>query len=164
MSIHRPGDWTCPDCGDHCFASRKECRCGKWKPRTAAPAMQTKPGDWQCDICNGQNFARRRTCFKCGVVNPAAPATPAAEQRQGDWTCSGCAEHNFASRRACRKCGEPKQRVPGKDCAVCMDDAAEWAGPCLHVCMCFACSRKLERCPICMKVMAKGSVKRVFIC
>merc|ERR1712060_959157 len=33
----KPGDWTCPNCGDNVFASRDACRqCGTSKPGGAA--------------------------------------------------------------------------------------------------------------------------------
>lgn len=41
----RPGDWKCPNCGDHVFASRSECRkCKTLKPPELA-AAQKKPED-----------------------------------------------------------------------------------------------------------------------
>ncbi|KAF9999738.1 hypothetical protein BGZ79_006662 [Entomortierella chlamydospora] len=77
----RPGDWSCPNCNSHNFASRFQCmRCGLSKPqRDSSPApssyvpMNTmKPGDWMCPNtqCGYHNFAKRTTCARCGANAP----------------------------------------------------------------------------------------------
>ena len=95
--VMRRGDWMCPDCGAHCFASRATCfRCSAERPASAgsaedyAPgarggyergargggggaewvAPEPRPGDWDCPACAASNFARRRQCFKCGENAP----------------------------------------------------------------------------------------------
>jgi len=95
------GDWICPDCGDHCFASKNTCRCGKWRPK---PTQQLKPGDWNCS-CGELNFSSRLTCRKC---NNEKTRSIQPQPRTGDWNCA-CGELNFASRLNCRKCnlGKP---------------------------------------------------------
>ncbi|KFH65871.1 hypothetical protein MVEG_07974 [Podila verticillata NRRL 6337] len=84
----RPGDWTCPSCNSHNFASRFQCmRCGLTKPTprdSSSPApsygqqqsqgqsMSMKPGDWMCpnSQCGYHNFAKRSTCARCGASAP----------------------------------------------------------------------------------------------
>jgi len=80
----RPGDWNCPICGAHNFASKFQCfRCAKAKnpflegvfnlPISGMgmgmnePAPQNmKVGDWLCSRCNAHNFASKFQCFRCG--------------------------------------------------------------------------------------------------
>ncbi|KAK3812026.1 MAG: hypothetical protein J3Q66DRAFT_50846 [Benniella sp.] len=81
----RPGDWTCPSCNSHNFASRFQCmRCGLSKPpqRDSSPAPPNygnamKPGDWMCPNaqCGYHNFAKRTTCARCSTNAPSVPST-----------------------------------------------------------------------------------------
>eukprot|EP00747_Dinoflagellata_sp_TGD_P211504 gnl/TRDRNA2_/TRDRNA2_84748_c0_seq1.p1 gnl/TRDRNA2_/TRDRNA2_84748_c0~~gnl/TRDRNA2_/TRDRNA2_84748_c0_seq1.p1 ORF type:complete len:631 (+),score=77.73 gnl/TRDRNA2_/TRDRNA2_84748_c0_seq1:58-1950(+) len=65
----RAGDWWCDSCGDHQFATRRECRsCGKPKP--AANAMPN--GDWACQACGDIQFKKRTQCRLCGAPRPQA--------------------------------------------------------------------------------------------
>ncbi|CAG8529749.1 6179_t:CDS:2 [Diversispora eburnea] len=70
----RPGDWYCPSCNSHNFASRFQCiRCGISKPPQISgntpSTANMKPGDWLCrnEICGYHNFAKRTHCAKCGM-------------------------------------------------------------------------------------------------
>ncbi|CAJ0646939.1 8670_t:CDS:2 [Entrophospora sp. SA101] len=70
------GDWYCPSCNSHNFASRFQCiRCSLPKPPNAinniASIVNMKPGDWLCgnDMCGYHNFAKRTQCAKCGFLN-----------------------------------------------------------------------------------------------
>jgi len=108
----RPGDWDCPACVAHNFASRSECfKCGMMKPG----GVTRRPGDWWCGKCNGHNYAYRVDCFKCGADKAEGNSEPRANgtlpyggRRAGDWNCPNCNAHCFASRMECFKCGEPK--------------------------------------------------------
>ncbi|KAI8050373.1 hypothetical protein BDF22DRAFT_150134 [Syncephalis plumigaleata] len=76
----RPGDWYCPGCNSHNFASRLQCmRCQMTRPggSQAAVAAMLKPGDWICS-CGYHNFAKRPQCGKCG----RAPDPQQAAQQQ----------------------------------------------------------------------------------
>merc|ERR1740121_3365892 len=43
----KPGDWTCPSCGDNVFASRDACRhCGTEKPSGGGKAGGKSFGKW----------------------------------------------------------------------------------------------------------------------
>ncbi|CAJ0840761.1 22121_t:CDS:2 [Entrophospora sp. SA101] len=68
------GDWYCPSCNSHNFASRFQCiRCSLPKPPNAinniASIVNMKPGDWLCgnDMCGYHNFAKRTQCAKCVI-------------------------------------------------------------------------------------------------
>eukprot|EP01001_Neometanema_parovale_P008495 NODE_4770_length_1021_cov_47.879733_g4565_i0.p2 GENE.NODE_4770_length_1021_cov_47.879733_g4565_i0~~NODE_4770_length_1021_cov_47.879733_g4565_i0.p2 ORF type:complete len:290 (-),score=75.71 NODE_4770_length_1021_cov_47.879733_g4565_i0:82-951(-) len=84
QNITRPGDWTCPGCGNNCFSYRTDCKkCGSARPEGAGSpgAMRGAgsqnqpfmPGDWHCSdaACGNLNFARRMECHKCGKAKSA---------------------------------------------------------------------------------------------
>jgi len=108
----RPGDWDCPACFAHNFASRSECfKCKYLKPG----GVTRRPGDWWCGKCNGHNYAYRVDCFKCGADKAEGNNEPnnhvdntSSGRWAGDWDCPNCSAHCFASRMECFKCGEPK--------------------------------------------------------
>ena len=67
------GDWFCPSCNNHNFASRAECfKCGERKPAEKISRREKKKGDWHCPQCNFMNFAARSECFDCGAERPAS--------------------------------------------------------------------------------------------
>lgn len=73
----RPGDWTCPACGDLVFGRNSACRrCGNPKPGAASVPrggrnLQTgMPGDWNCPKCGDMQFARNTACRVCGAPKP----------------------------------------------------------------------------------------------
>ncbi|GMI27850.1 hypothetical protein TeGR_g11896 [Tetraparma gracilis] len=101
----KPGDWLCPGCNFHNFASRVQCfKCYAPVPMDApigfnptngpggfmpgygqqpgfgyggAPPPNVRPGDWSCPQCNMNNFASRTECFKCNTPkDPNAPTVP----------------------------------------------------------------------------------------
>lgn len=113
------GDWKCPRCGEHCFASRSTCRvcqfsnAGDVDPLLSNPG-NWKPGDWTCG-CGDHNFASRSACRKCNKPRPGGASAPVGVGgfggsgfKVGDWNCAKCHDHNFASRTSCRKCGAGK--------------------------------------------------------
>ena len=76
----KSGDWTCPTCKFHNFASRDICKsCPTAKPpntpaaQKVVPAISMKPGDWLCMTCGCQNFARRSNCYNCNTLKPPQP-------------------------------------------------------------------------------------------
>jgi len=93
--VRRPGDWTCPGCSAHNFASRSVC----FKCKSAKPGGG---GGGGFGGGAGGDF---------GAKAPEPAGGPAGGNfRPGDWICGGCRAHNFASRSACFKC---KQRKAG---------------------------------------------------
>ena len=92
--VRRPGDWTCPGCSAHNFASRSVCfKCKNAKPGGGGGSLGGSAGG---------DFSTKA---------PEPAGGPAGGNfRPGDWICSGCRAHNFASRSACFKC---KQRKAG---------------------------------------------------
>lgn len=77
-STGRPGDWTCPNCGDHVYASRSNCRkCDTPKPANGHLQVDNLPelfgGDWRCPNCFDHVYASRAVCRKCNTPKPEAP-------------------------------------------------------------------------------------------
>jgi len=84
----RPGDWTCPNCGANCYASKEICyRCRTAKPAdayNAAPAGggggggfggsgmsgDVRPGDWTCPNCGANVYASKTNCYRCHTAKP----------------------------------------------------------------------------------------------
>ena len=85
-SDRRPGDWDCPACNGHNFASKSACyKCSTPKPNVLPPDPLRKPGDWDCTSCGNNNFASRTACNRCALPKPAelgtysGPGGPAPE-------------------------------------------------------------------------------------
>lgn len=107
----KPGDWTCPSCGDNVFASRMACKmCGTPRPGMV-PGMKhpnAKPGDWTCPECFDLVFANKEAC-RCGVSKSVATEKGLITAgKPGDWTCSSCNMFNFSSRGVCKQCELPR--------------------------------------------------------
>ncbi|ORX94055.1 hypothetical protein K493DRAFT_32695 [Basidiobolus meristosporus CBS 931.73] len=107
-SRFRPGDWNCPKCNTHNFASRSSCfRCGE----EAEGNRQVNPGDWLCPSCSFYNFGFRESCNRCDGPAPEghvpAPRESNFSMKPGDWKCTDCGFENFASRTVCFKCNCP---------------------------------------------------------
>lgn len=58
----RPGDWVCPGCANHNYASREACNKCK---RSKNTPPNFRDGDWMCPKCNNHNFASKAVCNKC---------------------------------------------------------------------------------------------------
>lgn len=156
----KKGDWNCPRCGEHCFASRDEC----YKCKTRKPQENIKKkGDWDCS-CGGMNFASRLACHKCGK-NKIDNSPAIIRAQPGDWHC-GCGEMNFGTRTVCRKCG--KSNEPEKstdiDCKICFESPSDTRlNTCGHVAMCRGCATKLTSCPICRLPYTPADIQRVYL-
>jgi len=87
----KPGDWTCPNCGDNVFAFRDACRsCGTGKDGEVNEAAIEKgggkggkPGDWTCPECGDNVFASRSNCRKCGAGKPSGGGGKGKEEMMG---------------------------------------------------------------------------------
>ncbi|KAI9312821.1 ribonuclease H-like domain-containing protein [Dichotomocladium elegans] len=96
----RPGDWNCPNCQFHNFASRRNCfKCNAENPN---PVPTSTPGDWTC-TCGFHNYPSRTHCLKCNSDRSRISIRP------GDWFCPNqeCYFQNFASRTSCYRCHTP---------------------------------------------------------
>mmetsp|Transcript_8982 Transcript_8982/g.25815 ORF Transcript_8982/g.25815 Transcript_8982/m.25815 type:complete len:253 (+) Transcript_8982:104-862(+) len=126
---YKPGDWECPECGQHNFASRTECfRCDAPVPENASQALPRnfRPGDWICPECNSHNFSNKTECFRCDADKPANYVDPeipnsfrdnressGPSMRPGDWMCPDCNAHNFARNMSCFKCNVERPEDAG---------------------------------------------------
>jgi len=65
----RPGDWACPGCSNHNYASRENCnKCQRAK--NMPPNF--REGDWMCASCSNHNYANKTACNKCKEQKPQA--------------------------------------------------------------------------------------------
>jgi len=63
----RPGDWMCPGCSNHNYASRENCnKCQRSK--NLPPNF--REGDWMCPACTNHNYASKPACNKCQEPKP----------------------------------------------------------------------------------------------
>lgn len=116
----RPGDWTCPACKNHNYASRAMCnRCQLPKPASAlSPAVPGGSasvfGGAQQVAALAQYQAQLQALLLAAQSQQQAPTRRAPEMRPGDWVCTvqTCGNHNYASRTKCNKCGAPKPEAP----------------------------------------------------
>ena len=87
----KTGDWNCPNCNEHCFASKQNCYvCNTLKPTDTPPRVfgetqvsatgssnpNFKFGDWNCPNCNEHCFASKQKCYVCRTARPSG--TPSA--------------------------------------------------------------------------------------
>jgi len=120
--VMRTGDWFCPSCGNHNFASRTTCRkCQTAKPNGPAFGGQGGQGGQGFEMYSPYGMAAVPGMGPM-VANANAPVygfmqqqgggvpfdTSRPTDRAGDWNCFSCGMHNFASRTSCRKCGTLK--------------------------------------------------------
>lgn len=113
----RPGDWCCPMCGNHNYASKtacNKCKVSKFAAMGGGLVMSSPfgmtgshPGDWNCRACGNTNYASRDSCNRCSV--PKAAFISKSGMRPGDWLCQSCQNHNYADKVICNKCKGPKE-------------------------------------------------------
>jgi len=91
----RPGDWNCPVCQAHNFASKFQCfRCAKAKN----PFLET--------VVNQPHMHAAMGCGGCGMSMGVGPSPQT--MKVGDWLCARCSAHNFASKFQCFRCSQGK--------------------------------------------------------
>jgi predicted RNA-binding Zn-ribbon protein involved in translation (DUF1610 family) len=117
----KPGDWSCPACGDHNFARNVFCRrCGAPNPESflvsnrietrAVDQFRRLPPDLQLLVMDAGSLADARdpTAVLLSRINKAEQGTlRVAQRKEGDWMCPACGDHNFAKNTSCRRCGAP---------------------------------------------------------
>jgi predicted RNA-binding Zn-ribbon protein involved in translation (DUF1610 family) len=133
----REGDWNCPNCNNHNYATRASCRkCNAPRPPEAGPPAPHRnrgggqqqqlqqgknPNDWNCPNCGDLNYASRNECRKCGTAKPYDPNRDQQSHQKrpvmkpGDWICPNCQDMNYSTRNSCRKCGTGKPSSDGLD-------------------------------------------------
>jgi hypothetical protein len=120
----RPGDWRCPGCATHNFASRDVCKtCQAGKPgendKIGAKLVVFRKGDWLCGQCQDHQFAANTSCRKCGKSRPVSASEESAD---------------------------------GSECVICFESvktAGLLHGDDVHVCCCKECAGMLKQCPMC---------------
>ncbi|CAE8638214.1 unnamed protein product [Polarella glacialis] len=103
----RPGDWMCPACDAHNYASKTNCHKCQIPKEARIAKTGMREGDWICSACNNNNFASKTDCNKCAVPKGDAPSfagKPGGGGREGDWMCAS----NYAHRTECNRCNIPK--------------------------------------------------------
>ncbi|KAG0255527.1 hypothetical protein DFQ27_006213 [Actinomortierella ambigua] len=103
-SSFRPGDWSCPSCNSHNFASRYQCmRCGLAKP---AHLSSGGPGGPQGGSGGGSGGYGSGMGGSGGGGSGGVGGGANAPMKPGDWICpnSQCGYHNFAKRITCARC------------------------------------------------------------
>lgn len=94
-----PGDWSCPNCGDHQFARNLTCRkCGT--PRPAGAGLAANGGCYSGGHGGGFNLA----------IGHGGGSAGKGGKTSGDWNCPGCGDLQFARNAVCRKCGHPSPK------------------------------------------------------
>ena len=112
-SNFRPGDWMCPTCSRHVYASKPQCLCGNQKPQaawdrekanaeetmlstTSSSVLSTTPKSSSHQQHNQQHLPHQ--------YQPTPDATLPPNFKPGDWICQSCGDHVFARKDFCR-CG-----------------------------------------------------------
>lgn len=98
----KPGDWSCPKCNNHNFASKNVCnRTGCDEPKPSGGNQRDRDRRGQGRPSWGDRRDRDRNNRNQN------------EEREGDWTCKQCGNSNFAFRTECNRCGRNKDGSGG---------------------------------------------------
>ena len=96
----KPGDWMCPKCKNHNYASKKICNrssCDAKKPYDGQAGNDRRGGN--NDRRGGNNDRRGGNNDRRGGHNQ----TSDSDIKQGDWFCPKCNNHNYASKEICNR-------------------------------------------------------------
>ena len=100
----KPGDWSCPKCNKHTFASKNVCnRTGCDEPKPSGGNQRDRDRRGQGRPSWGDRRDRDRNNRNQN------------EEREGDWTCKQCGNSNFAFRTECNRCGRNKDGSGGNN-------------------------------------------------
>jgi len=134
----RAGDWMCPECGNHNYASRSACKmCQAPRPPEAGAhgcgqlGQAARPYGKGAPLRGGGGYGAYSSYGGCGGYKgcgpyadfggkggrglPPAPPPPIAGMKDGDWMCPNCANHNYASRVECNRCGQVRPGMKAGD-------------------------------------------------
>jgi len=104
----RPGDWICPGCSNHNYASRAACyRCQLPKHTAVVWGGSANGGNTQLAGIGGMGAAAV-VSMSGGTPTNSAASSGGIDMRPGDWLCQVCSNHNYASKQACNRCATPK--------------------------------------------------------
>ena len=81
----RSGDFYCPSCGNHRYASSYFCQ---W--------VHCHTNDWKCPQCKNVNYGARKHCHTRWCQHPR------------DWRCQRCGRLNYTMRKDCKDCQHRK--------------------------------------------------------
>lgn len=114
-SVVRPGDWACPACGNHNYASRtacNRCKAPRGAPGAAAAPMAggsgsvMRPGDWACPLCGNHNYASRTECNRCKAPKTSMLDDTVAAYQQLGQAWAGMAQSGLPTGLACQGAGQ----------------------------------------------------------
>ncbi|KAI8335523.1 hypothetical protein BC941DRAFT_71703 [Chlamydoabsidia padenii] len=124
----RPGDWNCPNCSFHNFASRRHCfKCnaensaGHTSSLMATPTGPAGGNDTSSGTLNNTGTPLSNS----GLPSSSSTSSHSYTSNQtpgsatpftsGDWICTSttCGFHNYSSRAQCLKCGSYRPGAPG---------------------------------------------------
>lgn len=117
----KPGDWICPNCGDHVFARNAACRqCGTAKPANAGldagsrswspPSLKAGAGKGRGMVSSFHGQAMGMMAAMMGQAGGGmggmmSSGNLSGKPRTGDWFCPACNDLQFAKNTECRQCG-----------------------------------------------------------
>ena len=89
----KSGDWICPKCKNHNFASKSICNrknCNTKKPKISNQKNKTtldsniRPGDWICPKCKNHNYASKDICNRssCDTRKPREGVGPKTTKKR----------------------------------------------------------------------------------
>lgn len=91
----KSGDWVCPKCKNHNFASKNICNrsdCNVKKPKfnnhkkndRDSPDTKIRPGDWICPKCKNHNYASKEICNRssCDARKPRQGVGPKTTKKR----------------------------------------------------------------------------------
>eukprot|EP00746_Dinoflagellata_sp_MGD_P004127 gnl/MRDRNA2_/MRDRNA2_107986_c0_seq1.p1 gnl/MRDRNA2_/MRDRNA2_107986_c0~~gnl/MRDRNA2_/MRDRNA2_107986_c0_seq1.p1 ORF type:complete len:415 (-),score=64.20 gnl/MRDRNA2_/MRDRNA2_107986_c0_seq1:84-1328(-) len=102
----KPGDWTCPNCGDLVFARNDACRqCGMSRHMTVSRHGGGGYGGGKSGGDYGGGYTVR------AGKGVSSKGSNGESMKPGDWICPDCGDLVFGKHDACRQCGAPKPNV-----------------------------------------------------